>query len=60
MTKAQVEQALDQAIQQHICKLFGVLMAAPEGQQAMEHFIAGMEKLAVTEQAVAEYLVLER
>jgi len=50
-----LQQGLEQAVVQHVCKLFDVLMSAKEGdKEACEHFVNGVNKLARTEQLVRE------
>jgi len=55
-----LEQGLEQAVVQQVCKLFSVLVTEPQGQEAMDRFVAGINKLAATEQCVAEYFSMPR
>jgi len=49
--KAQMESALEQAVQQHFCQLFAVLMVRPD-TPAIDRFRKGLGKLADTEAVV--------
>jgi hypothetical protein len=53
-----LQQGLDQAVQQHVCRLFDVLMSAPSNQrkEAIERFEAGLDKLDDMETAARSSL----
>ena len=54
--KVQLERALEQAVCQHFCQLFSVLMVKPD-MVAIDRFKKGLEKLAAAEQTVGVIIV---
>lgn len=54
-----LESGLEQAVQQHFCKLFDVLMSASDRENsAVDRFEAGLKKLARME-AIAGVMISE-
>lgn len=50
-----LEEALEQAVARHFCKLFDVLMSDPS-EQGLERFRAGVSKLGNVHQAVSQII----
>lgn len=56
MSSRDLEDVLDEAVRQHFCRLFEILMRDPS-DQGIERFRTGLRRLAEMEEAVTEIIV---